>query len=253
MGGFSVDNMQLRAKGPLYDRQFMLVDEHGKFLSQRELPLMSQFKTEIVKDVVKVSLQTKSIELKLTDLGTKDCLTKVWRQEIRARQFSDNINEWFSEKLKFPCRLVSPSPNNPRIRTFTIPPYKSKVSFADGYPYLILGSKSLDALNKRLSMPIGMERFRPNIVVRTSEPNIEDNWKEIKIGSAILKVIKPCARCVMTTIDQNSGERNVEPLNTLREYRKFGKNILFGVNAILLKGINIKIGDKIELITKIEK
>jgi uncharacterized protein YcbX len=128
------------------------------------------------------------------------------------------------------------------------------VSFADGYPFLLIGESSLGDLNARLENPVKMNRFRPNFVVSGAEAFAEDDWKQIKIGTTEFHVVKPCGRCVMTTIDQASGEKQgVEPLKTLASYRtpkrSINKKILFGQNLIAENvGEVVKIGDKVEII-----
>ena len=139
-------------------------------------------------------------------------------------------------------RIVSPY--------YAVNKYKDTVSFADGYPFLLIGENSLADLNSKLDNSVPMNRFRPNFVVKDSKPFEEDNWKTIKIGDAIFHVVKPCARCVMTTIDQETGDPDgKEPMKTLASFRLKRQKILFGQNLISESiGAVVKIGDKIEVI-----
>ncbi len=131
-----------------------------------------------------------------------------------------------------------------------------EVSFADAYPFLLIGVNSLADLNSRLEKKIPMNRFRPNFVVSGTEAFAEDNWKKIRIGSTIFHLVKPCARCVITTIDQESGiSDGKEPLKTLAQYRmlkrSIKKKILFGQNLIAENaGEVVRVGDKIEIIER---
>jgi hypothetical protein len=121
------------------------------------------------------------------------------------------------------------------------------VSFADAYPFLIIGQSSLDDLNERLDKPIPMNRFRTNFVFTGGKPYEEDNWKDFKVGTAEFKAVKPCARCVITTTDQTTAQRAVEPLKTLSEYRRINNKVMFGMNLICNKSGVISVKQKIEL------
>lgn len=120
------------------------------------------------------------------------------------------------------------------------------VSFADAYPYLIIGQSSLDDLNSRLETGLPMNRFRPNFVFTGGTPYEEDRWKDFKIGAAEFKAVKPCARCMFITTDQETAERSNEPLKTLSTYRKIDGKIMFGMNVVCIKQGIISIGDEIE-------
>ena len=137
---------------------------------------------------------------------------------------------------------------------YAVNKFKDEVSFADGYPFLLIGENSLNDLNSRLERKIPMNRFRPNLVFNDSEPFAEDNWKKIKIGNTIFHLVKPCARCVITTIDQATGiSDGKEPLKTLASYRipkrSIKKKILFGQNLIAENvGGFLQVGDKVVVI-----
>jgi uncharacterized protein YcbX len=124
---------------------------------------------------------------------------------------------------------------------------KESVSFADGMPYLLIGQKSLDELNSKLDDAVPMNRFRPNIVFSGGDAFSEDTWGKIQIGEVDFQVVKPCARCVMVTVDQTTGDKAAEPLKTLAEFRKEGNKILFGQNMVALSNGIIKVGDKLKL------
>jgi uncharacterized protein YcbX len=128
-------------------------------------------------------------------------------------------------------------------------PEPLNVSFADGYPLLIIGQASLDGLNARLTEPLPMNRFRPNLVFTGGEPHEEDNWSDFRVGTISFRGVKPCGRCVMTTIDQQTAEKGGEPLKTLATYRKNGHKILFGQNLVALSTGKIRVGDRIELMS----
>ncbi|MEO1575095.1 MAG: MOSC domain-containing protein, partial [Pseudomonadota bacterium] len=161
----------------------------------------------------------------------------VWRDEMTARRVSDAADRWFSDYLGTPCHLVYQHEADLRA---VAPAHGTRpgdeVSFADGYPVLLIGSASLDDLNGRLASPVPMSRFRTNIVADTDAPFVEDSWARIAIGEVTFDVVKRCARCVFTTVDPMSGQKDPagEPLATLRGYRldKSERGVMFGVNLV---------------------
>jgi uncharacterized protein YcbX len=124
-------------------------------------------------------------------------------------------------------------------------PPGARVSFADGFPFLLISEESLADLNGRLAVPLPMNRFRPNLVVAGCEPYAEDGWKEIRIGDVKLRVVKPCERCLVTTTDQATGERGKEPLRTLATYRKVGNDVMFGQNVVHENTGELRVGDAV--------
>src|SRR5690606_34216827 len=132
-----------------------------------------------------------------------------------------------------------------RKKKLMIDPFVSDVSFADGYPYLFLGTASMDHLNVQLDIPLGIDRFRPNIFIETNVPHEEDHFTSFAIGSARFQHIKPCVRCIMTTINQSTTEKGKEPLRTLAKYRGVDNGVIFGTNVICSAVGKISVGDKI--------
>jgi uncharacterized protein YcbX len=122
-----------------------------------------------------------------------------------------------------------------------------RVSFTDGFPLLLITQASLDGLNARLERPLPMNRFRPNLVISGATPHAEDGWQRVRIGEIEFAVVKPCARCVTTTIDQNTATAGREPLRTLATYRKVGSNVMFGQNVIHLGQGRISVGDAVHV------
>jgi hypothetical protein len=122
-----------------------------------------------------------------------------------------------------------------------------QVSFTDGFPFLLISEASLQDLNKRLDEPVPMNRFRPNLVVSGCEAFAEDSWRQIRIGSISFNVVKPCERCVITTVDQALGIRGKEPLQTLSQYRRQNGKILFGQNLIHTSLGALQVGDSVEI------
>lgn len=171
----------------------------------------------------------------------------IWDDEVKAERVGKVYDLWFSQVLGEEVKLVKMPETVSRAVDKRYAKADEEVSFADGMPYLILGNAALNELNSRLTEPVGMDRFRPNIVFDGGEPFAEDDWKELLIGGVRFAVVKPCARCVMTTVDQKRGEKGVEPLRTLAGYRTRNGKVFFGQNALALEGGMVRIGDSIKI------
>ena len=229
----------------------MLADLKGQFISQRQNTELTQFVPIRNKDAWSINYKNDTIHIKDNTFSAKQYAVDVWGCQFNANEVSEEISQWFSDKLNIPCRLLVMPNKETRIKAFQKPPYKTTVSFADGYPILTLGTASLSNLNQKLDTPISADRFRANILIETSESHNEDTWTDFKIGNELVcRNIKPCVRCQVITIDQESGIKGLEPSKTLSSYRKFENGICFGSNVIVLKEGKIKVGDKISLISE---
>ncbi len=260
LGGISLKSSVVEERGLQFDRRWMLVDETNKFLTQREFPKMATIRVEIAKDDLRVSQNSSEKVIPFAPETNETASVKVWSSRCRAKIYDDATNEWFSDVLQTKCKLaLMPFETRRRVSYFYAAHEGDVVSFADGYPVLIIGESSLNDLNKRLATPVPMNRFRPNFVVSGTEAFAEDDWKLIRIGDAVFHAVKPCGRCVMTTIDQQNGEKQgVEPLKTLAGYRipkrSVKRKILFGQNLIAeTVGETVKVGDKIEILEASDK
>lgn len=258
LGGISLQKSVIEARGLQHDRRWMLVDEKGKFFTQREFPVMATLKTELETDSLKVTAKNgNSVLIPFSEnKNGEEKNVSVWESRVKARVAESSINEWFSEVLQTNCQLVQMNENSKRIVSpfYAVRKYQDEVSFADAYPLLLIGENSLKDLNTKLENPIPMNRFRPSLVVKNSEAFAEDNWKKIKIGENIYHIVKSCARCVITTINQETGiSDGKEPLKTLAAYRQFkheGKSkINFGQYLIPENtGAEINLGDKVKIV-----
>lgn len=255
LSGISLNESKIQRRGLEFDRRWLLVDENNKFLTQREFPKMATVKTEITPDGLQVSGDGSSLKIAFEPTGGETKTVKIWSNRCKAKVYENVINEWFSEVLETNCKLVMmPEETRRKVNYFYAVQPDDHVSFADAYPFLLIGENSLADLNSRLEESLPMNRFRPNLVVADSEGFAEDGWKKIKIGETIFHIVKPCARCVMTTIEQTTGEKDgKEPLKTLASFRipkrSIKKKILFGQNLIAEKaGAVLRVGDKVEVL-----
>lgn len=246
LAGISLAEAELTPRGLKYDRRWLLVDSDNKFLTQRTLPQLSLIQIALLNEGLLCSFPGADNHIVPYIPTHPDPVSvQIWEDVIPALYVSDESDRWFSHILGFDCRLVyMPDASHRQIDLQYASP-GDYVSFADAYPYLILGHATLDELNKRLTSPVPMNRFRPNLVFQGGTPFEEDTWRSIRIGEATFSLVKPCARCVVITIDQETGEKGTEPLTTLSTFRKQGNKVLFGQNALCLDGNIVRLGDPI--------
>jgi len=250
LGGISLPAASLTDRGFEYDRRWMLVDENNRFLSQREVPLMACLHVAlhngrlVVRNIHKPDL---FYQIPLQPLTTETTTVTVWDDECRAQWVSAEADAWFSEQLDLSCRLVYMPDGSHRPVDVNYAHNKEITSFSDGYPLLMIGQASLDDLNSRLSSPLPMNRFRPNIVFTGGLPFQEDELKQFSIGDIRFMGVKLCARCVMTTIDQQTAVKAKEPLKTLSTYRMKENKIHFGQNLLYHGSGTIRVGDAITI------
>ena len=238
------------ARGIVGDRSFMLVNGDGRFLSQRESARMALIDPRLTEEVLSLAAPgQETLSIPVRARGERREVT-VWRDRCDAVDQGDAAAEWASDFLGVSCRLVRIADDAVRAvdRDFAVSD-GDQVAFADGYPFLLTTEESLADLNGRMSEALPMNRFRPNVVLSGVEPFAEDGWRRIRIGEIIFAVVKPCARCAITTTDQATAERGKEPLQTLATYRQVpGKGVMFGQNLIHQSTGVIRVGSPVELI-----
>jgi uncharacterized protein YcbX len=246
LGGIELTSSKVEERGLQYDRRWMLIDEQNRFITQREHTQLALLRTAITSDhleVFHISDSSNKIRIPLQYDQQQTFDINIWEDVCPAIPVSKEIDQWFSETLKQAVRLVY-MPDESRRHIDPDYAFNQEItSFSDGYPILIIGQASLDDLNAKLNEPIGMDRFRPNIVFTGGEAFCEDAMRAITIGDVKMMGVKNCARCIMTTTDQQTGERSSEPLATLSTYRKRNNKIYFGQNVIPVTNGIIQIGD----------
>ena len=251
LGGIALREALVERRGLQYDRRWMLVDAQGRFVSQREVPAMTQLGTAIEGGQLRIFVKKNPadyLDIPLEEGILFKTRVSIWSDKCTALEYPLFINEWFSDQLNFPVRLVSMPDTTRRQADGRYAPKGQYVSFADGFPFLIIGQASLDDLNQRLPDALPTNRFRPNLVFTGGKAYEEDNWTDFQVGHQAFRGVKPCGRCTIITTDQDSGAIGKEPLRTLAQYRSQGNKVLFGQNVIWMGGDNnarIAIGDKI--------
>ncbi|KUG09660.1 MOSC domain-containing protein [Solirubrum puertoriconensis] len=251
LGGFRVSEAAIEPRGLRHDRRWLLVDERGKFLTQRTLPKMALLHLEyahngfIVRHIERPELKPLLVPFEAEHKGTQ--FVTVWDDMVFAFRGLREHDEWFSEALGLNCRMVHMP--EAALRAPDGGDARGLVSFADAYPFLVIGQASLDDLNQRLAQPVPMNRFRPNIVVRGAAAYAEDTWHNFSIGGNHFEGVRPCGRCVLTTTDQQTAERTPEPLRTLAQYRTVDNSVMFGLNTVGPEQGLLRVGDAIEVLS----
>ena len=250
LGGISLKQAELEEKGLQYDRRWMLVDAEGTFITQRKHFELALLQVSITDGKITVAHKTnaaQSISFALDEDTGEYITVSIWNDTAKGLEVNTSVSDWFSDFLKFKVKLVKMPLEEKRLIDPEYAKNKEVVSFSDGYPCLIIGQSALNGLNEKLNDPIRMDRFRPNFVFTGGEPHAEDSFNDFYIGDVLFTAVKPCARCVLITIDQQTGEKGQEPLRTLATYRTVGKKITFGQNLIPQNLGTIQIGDEIKV------
>ena len=249
-GGIASESADVDAFGLRNDRRWMVVDEHGRFLTQRTVPFLATIRAGISDG--RLSLRASGWESLAVDAFPKTAVTErvtVWRDTVDALPIGAEADAWLTSVLGRPARLVWMPDSTVRPPKRDPAGVSPRISFADAYSFLVVSRESLDALNSRLAIPLPMNRFRPNVVVEGAGPFAEDGWKVIRIGGIELDAAGPCARCATTTTDQETGARGLEPLQTLATFRRDGNEVLFGQNANHRGTGTIRRGDPVEILS----
>jgi uncharacterized protein YcbX len=248
-GGISLDASDVDERGLRHDRRWMLVDETGCFMSQRKFPHMALIRVRLERDGLVVDAPgMPSLEVPLQPPAGRLLLAGVWDDLVESLTVDDDADRWFGEFLGIRCRLVYLPDESVRPVDPAYGGPEDQVGLADGFPFLLISEASLSDLNARLEQPVPMNRFRPNLVVRGCEPFTEDSWKLVRIGRLTFRVVKPCSRCTITTVDQGSAVMGKEPLRTLVQFRRVGTKVLFGQNLIHDETGPVRVGDPIEVV-----
>jgi MOSC domain-containing protein len=246
--GISIAELSIDSIGPRHDRRWVVVDAAGVHVTQRDVARLCQVVARPDGPLLRLSAPyAPTLEVLTPKAESPRRRIQVWDDGVDAIDAGDEAARWISDFLGAAVRLVHcPDPTNRRTDS-DYDPIGSPVSFADGYPLLLVSEASLADLNGRLALPLPMNRFRPNLVVRGTEPFAEDAWRRFTIRGIRFDVVKPCARCLVTTTDQDLAVRGHEPLRTLATYRKRGEGVMFGMNVVHRGTGTITVGDQVTI------
>ncbi len=251
----SPSEASVEPRGLVGDRRWMVVDANGRFLSARKHPRMTLIAARIASDEG-LLLDAPGMPVLALDPAREASdrvEVTVWSSTVSARRAGAGADAWVSRYLGLPARLVHMDSIAERA---VDPAYANPgdvVSFADGFPLLLISQASLDGLNERLGQPVPMLRFRPNLVVSGTAAHAEDGWRRVRIGEVAFDVVKPCSRCVLTTVDFERGDFDAggEPLRTLLSYRRTPAGVMFGQNLIPRNPGRVCIGDAVRVLEQV--
>lgn len=257
--GIAHQQISIVETGPLYDRRWMLGFDDGASLltqaTQRELPKLALVQPTMTADSLILSAPGQpDLCIPLQDRALQDARIKIWRDTVDAHDEGQEAAAWFSSFLKVGVRLLRMPDAFYRRVSPEYSPEPAQVGFADAYPLLLISQASLSDLNEKMAArgkpDLPMNRFRPNLVVEGCEPFAEDTWKRFVVAGIPFDVVKPCARCVTTTVEQSKGQvlDSAEPLATLATYRKAPTGVLFGQNIVHRALGTLRVGDEIEVV-----
>jgi uncharacterized protein YcbX len=250
--GNALESAQVQARGLADDRRWMLVDESGRFLTGRQLPRLVRVQAQ---PLAGDRLRLRAPGIDAIDVGVAEGAARVdatvWGSAVSAADAGDEAADWFGRYLGRRVRLVHA---DQAMRRSLEPDYSQpgdETAFADGYPLLLLSRAASDALAVRAGRDLGWRRFRPNLLVDGVDAHAEDEWRRVRIGTVEFDVVKPCVRCIFTTIDPDSAvaEPDGEPLTTLKSYRRGPGGITFGQNLIARGTGAIRVGDPVEVLS----
>ena len=243
LAGIAVQDAIVQEMGFENDRRWMLIDAENQCITQRVYPILSQFYPIINGDAIEISYKGSKHKFLISETLTTPVYSQVWEDETKVYEVNLETSQWFSTQLGMECKLVKILNKGDRKHSSSQLNQTFNVSLSDGYPYLLIGSKSLDFLNEKLDEKISIQRFRPNIVIKSLIPHEEDSFDTFSIGDIQFKNAKTCVRCVMVNNNPTDGSVNKEPLRTLSTYRAVDNGVLFGTNIMGLTEGSIAVGD----------
>lgn len=234
LAGIALPSSLLDAMGLRYDRRWMLVTPAGKFITQRTHPQMALIRPQLADGVLTLTRQG-MLDHRVAAASSESPTVQVeiWNERVNALHISEQTDAWLTQAIDAPCSLVYFADEEIRPCDPEYAGEGDRTGFADGFPLMLISQASLDDLNARLQQQLPMKRFRPNLVVSGCSPYAEDEWSRIRIGDVVMRVVKPCSRCVITTVDPETGVKGAgEPLRTLASYRMRDNKIYFGQNLV---------------------
>ena len=244
--GVSVKELTLTSRGPSFDRHWMVVNSNNRFITQRQKSSMCLITTQLVENTL--VLNAPAMKELIVEQNQQTRCVEVWDDQVEAYDCGEQAATWISNYLGIDCRLVSMPDDCKRLVDPHYAKQQETVSFADGFPSLIISQASLDDFNTKLEAPITMQHFRPNIVIDDCPPFAEDQWQAINVNDITLSLVKPCSRCIIPAIDPTTGKKRMDILQALNTHRRRDNATYFGQNALHDKPGVIRVGDKVEVI-----
>ncbi len=245
--GIHLDTMQLGDRGPHLDRRWMLINQHGKFVTQRQHPTLCLIHTELLGETLRLT-KPNAASIDIPAAGDQQHQSNVWGSAVSGHDCGDEAADYLGSYLGFTCRLIYMPENFSRVVDANYAKNRELVGYADGFPILITTQESLDDFNRKLGYQIGMERFRPNIVVSGGDAYAEDQWQIISINDIEFSLVKPCSRCIMPSVNPETAKKEMQVNQTLMQYRRRDRKTYFGQNALYNKLGRINVGDRVQVL-----
>ncbi|MEZ4215211.1 MAG: MOSC N-terminal beta barrel domain-containing protein [Myxococcota bacterium] len=266
--GIEVDELALDDEGPRFDREWMVVDEQGVFVTQRDTPALARVGVALDEDAGRLRLDFAGadaidVPLDAEERGAPHRPSRVWLDVLDAVDQGDAVARWLTARLERPLRLVRKAREARREAPPRFAPWRAHTRFTDAFPLLVVGEGSLSALVERLGRPLEMRRFRPNVVVAGAPAHAEDEWRRIRVGDEHegieLGFAKLCSRCAVPTVDPSTGvrDRAGEPLAALARYRtreldhgdgQVERGVFFGANYVHAGPGRLRVGARVEVL-----
>lgn len=248
LDGYSPQSARVERQGLQYDRRWMITDLDGQFMTQRTHGKMALLRATLEAGhlvIAEKQHEANRIAIPINQAALTNCGVVVWNDTVQAAQTTPEANAWLSDFLGMSCQLVYLPETSHRAVDAAYNRGDDRVSFADGYPFLLLGEASMQELNNRLEekgrptavdqadvAPLSIRRFRANLIFSGGVPYQEDTFADFRIGEVDFVGVKNCSRCVLVTRDPDTGVAGTEPLATLAAYRQKGNKVLFGQNVV---------------------
>jgi uncharacterized protein len=248
--GIALSSAWLDKRGLRFDREWMIVDDQNRFMTQRNTPKMALIETVLSDTGLRLTLPGGSfIDISLTLPPIDQRIVEVWGDQCQAIDQGEAAAQFLSQFLEKPCRLVRMTATWVRTVDQKYAPPGSQTGFSDGYPVLGISEASLVDFNTKLPNPVPMNRFRPNLVFSGSDAYEEDRWHTVRVGEMVFRGVKRCTRCRITTVEQSTGTITGNlVLDTLAQFRKIDRGLIFGQNLVHVGSGQIHLGDPIQVI-----
>ena len=233
LAGFQTFQWPVVKTGLQYDRQWMVVDATGDFLSQRRLPRMALIQAQIQDDCLQLSAPDKPrLRLPIVTPALAQLPITIWHDAYLAEQVSLEADQWLSDFLGTECRLVKHPDHQLRQVDLAYAQAGDETAFSDGFPFLLLSEASFNSLNASSPVPLSLPRFRANLIIAGCKAFAEDHWRQIRINSVGFRLPKPCSRCSVPAVDPYTGLLQPDVLTALARVRQWQNKVYVGQNAV---------------------